>query len=56
MNLPADDSTMSSEETEQPMQSMDEIMRILSLGEASYLGDDMEDLVDSDYYVDIITS
>ncbi|XP_048544528.1 serine/threonine-protein kinase SAPK10-like isoform X2 [Triticum urartu] len=36
-NLPADDSTMSTEEAEQPTQSMDEMMQILALAEAPYL-------------------
>ncbi|KAI4969298.1 hypothetical protein ZWY2020_000212 [Hordeum vulgare] len=50
-----DDSTMSTKETEQPMQSMDEIMQILALAEAPYPGDDMEEFVDSDPYIDITT-
>ncbi|VAI81469.1 unnamed protein product [Triticum turgidum subsp. durum] len=36
-NFPADDSTMSTEEAEQPTQSMDEMMQILALAEAPYL-------------------
>ncbi|XP_044440233.1 serine/threonine-protein kinase SAPK10 isoform X2 [Triticum aestivum] len=56
MNLPADDSTMSTEEAEQPVQSMDEIMQILALAEApGDTGDDMEEFVDSDPCIDITT-